>query len=205
MDISFQASIFQVGVQFSAHSNTLLTESEAFAQRFGASPLAASGSLSVYNCAVLLGSIGTGFLVDRLHITHVIALLSAGAGIAVFLAWGFASSFAGLCIFSVLYGLSAGGWSSTWVGVSLEIRKDTPRADVGILWGFAAAARGIGSVASGPISEALVATGYWDGKAIASYGTPYGLLIVFTGSMITAGSIGWFAQSVRLLHVKSET
>lgn len=179
-----------------------LTCHTAFAQRFGASPLAASGNLSIYNFAVLLGSIGTGFLVDRMHITNVILLLSAGSGIAVFFAWGFASSFASLCGFAIVYGIFAGGWSSTWVGISLEIRKDTPLADLSVLWGFAAAARGIGSVASGPISESLLATGLWNGHAIASYGTSYGLLIVFTGTMIALGSIGWFAKSAGLLHGK---
>lgn len=147
--------------------------------------------LSLYNAATVIGSVFTGWLVDRYHVSVSLLLLSLGAASAVFLAWGFASDFGELCAFAFLYGLFAGGWSSTWVGIGLEVQRRSPRADLTVLWGFAAAARGVGSIASGPISESLVGdvlgeTAGWP----RSYGTVYGTLILFTGAMMALGGVG---------------
>lgn len=61
-----------------------------------------------------------------------------------------------LCAFAFLYGLFAGGWSSTWVGISLEVQRTQPARRPDGAVGLAAAARGVGSIASGLISESLV-------------------------------------------------
>ncbi|KAI2465935.1 MFS monocarboxylate transporter [Annulohypoxylon bovei var. microspora] len=177
-----------------------LTRGSAFAQRFGASPLAAAGILSLYNVASVIGAICTGYLVDRCHVSVTLFLLSLGAAAAVFFAWGFADDFAALCSFAFIYGIFAGGWSSTWVGIGLEIQKRNPRADLGLLWGFAAAARGVGSIVSGPISERSIDEGAgktsWCPK---SYGTSYGILILFNGVMLTLGSVDYAARIFEIL------
>ena len=90
----------------------------------------AAGILSLYNVASVIGAICTGYLVDRYHISVTLLLLSLGAAIAVFFAWGFAANFGTLCAFAFLYGIFAGGWSSTWVGIGLEIQKRSPHADL---------------------------------------------------------------------------
>lgn len=156
--------------------------------------------LSLYNAATVIGAICTGYLVDRYHVSVTLFFLSLGAAVAVFLAWGFAADFGGLCAFAFFYGIFAGGWSSTWVGISLEIQKRSPRADLGVLWGFAAAARGVGSTASGPISERLIADGtdktlWWP----RSYGTSYGTLILFNGIMLTLGGVGCATRAYEVL------
>ncbi|XXG96422.1 hypothetical protein Hte_002704 [Hypoxylon texense] len=173
---------------------------QAFAQRFGASSLDAAGMLSLYNAATVIGAICTGYLVDRYHVSVTLFLLSVGAAVAVFFAWGFAADFGALCAFAFLYGIFAGGWSSTWVGISLEIQKRSPHADLGVLWGFAAAARGVGSIASGPISERLIADGadktlWWP----RSYGTSYGVLILFNGVMLALGGVGCATRAYEVL------
>ncbi|KAI1384751.1 MFS monocarboxylate transporter [Hypoxylon trugodes] len=193
-------ALLQAGNIFQAFGNFLPgIHLPSFAQRFGASSLDAAGMLSLYNAATVIGAICTGYLVDRCHVSVALLLLSLGAASAVFFAWGFAADFATLCGFAFLYGIFAGGWSSTWVGISLEIQKRSPRADLGVLWGFAAAARGVGSIASGPISEKLIAGGaartvWWP----RSYGTSYGILILFDGAMLTLGGIGCAARAYEI-------
>ncbi|KAL7626534.1 hypothetical protein AAE478_003306 [Parahypoxylon ruwenzoriense] len=194
--------ILQAGNIFQALGNFLPgIHLPTFAQLFGASPLDAAGMLSLYNAATVIGSICTGYLVDRYHVSVALFLLSLGAAAAVFLAWGFAANFSALCAFAFLYGVFAGGWSSTWVGISLEVQKRSPRADLGVLWGFAAAARGVGSIASGPISERLIADGF--GKTTwwpNSYGTSYGVLILFNGAMLTLGGVGCAGRICEILR-----
>ncbi|KAI0382799.1 putative MFS monocarboxylate transporter [Hypomontagnella monticulosa] len=194
-------AVLQAGNIFQALGNFLPgIHLPTFAQQFGASPLDAAGMLSLYNAATVIGAIFTGYLVDRYHVSVTLLLLSLGAAIAVFFAWGFAADFGALCAFAFLYGIFAGGWSSTWVGIGIEIQKRSPRADLGVLWGFAAAARGVGSIASGPISERLIADGtaktlWWPG----SYGTSYGVLILFNGAMLALGGVGCAARAYEVL------
>jgi hypothetical protein len=52
-----------------------------------------------------------------------------------------------------------------------------------------AAGRGIGSVLSGPLSQALVGSMPWKGEAFGAYGTGYGPLILFTGITATLTGI----------------
>ncbi|KAI1376879.1 putative MFS monocarboxylate transporter [Hypoxylon crocopeplum] len=189
-------AILQAGNIFQALGNFLPgIYLPTFAQKFGASSLDAAGMLSLYNAATVIGAICTGYLVDRYHVSMTLFLLSLGAAVAVFFAWGFAADFGALCAFAFVYGIFAGGWSSTWVGISLEIQKRSPRADLGVLWEFAAAARGVGSLVSGPISERLIADGndktFW---VPGSYGTSYGILILFNGAMLTLGGVGCAAR-----------
>jgi len=70
--------------------------------------------------------------------------------------------------------------------------------------GFAAAARGIGSIASGPISGGLVnikvgETFGWP----RSYGSMYGVLILFTGSMLVLGGIGSASRGYEILRKRT--
>jgi len=148
--------------------------------------------VSIYNGACVFGAILTGYLVDRYHVSICLLCLSLGAASAVFFAWGFSHNFGELCVFALLYGIFAGGWSSTWVGIGLEVQKRSPRSDLTVLWGFAAAARGIGSIASGPISGILIDKGETvepTGWA-RNYGTRFSVLILFTGVVLVLGSIG---------------
>ena len=135
-----------------------------------------------------------GALTDRLHVTTVILMSTIGATLSVFLLWGLSASLPILCIFSVMYGLSAGGFSSTWTGATQEIRKRDDNAELGMVFGLLAAGRGIGSVVSGPLSEALLSGEPWRGEAKLGYGTGYGPLIVFTGISAIFGGFSWVGR-----------
>lgn len=76
------------------------------------------------------------------------------------------------------------------------MKKADDRAEAGLIFGLLAAGRGIGSVVSGPLSEALLSERPWAGDAILGYGTGYGALIVFTGVSAMLGGMGWVGRRV---------
>ena len=167
-----------------------------YARAIGLSSLAGTVSLSLFNTTSVFGTIIMGSLTDRMNAISVVAIASVGATLSVFLLWGFSTSLPLLCIFSLLYGLSAGGFSSAWAGFNREVKKTDERAEPGLLFGFWAAGRGIGSVVSGPLSQALVSSKPWLGEAASGYGTGYGLLIVFTGITAMLGGTAWVGRRV---------
>lgn len=140
-----------------------------------------------------------GALSDKIHVTSVILISSIGASLAVFLFWGFALSLPLLCVFSLLYGFFAGGFSSTYTMTMVEIKRAAPGTETGILFGLLAAGRGIGNVICGPLSEAMLASRPWIGEAKGAYGTGYGALIVFTGITAAVTSVSYVAKKMKML------
>ncbi|KAI4290331.1 MAG: hypothetical protein L6R35_000391 [Caloplaca aegaea] len=137
--------------------------------------------LALVNMGVVLGAIWISALTDRVHVSSVMSICSVGAASAVFLFWGLLASLPMLCLFSLLYRLTAGAFSANYTGIAQRVKDNDDAADTGTILGFLAASRGIGAVASGPLSEALLHTQQWQGQAKLGYGTSYGPLIVFTG------------------------
>ncbi|KAL9594616.1 MAG: hypothetical protein Q9179_005309 [Wetmoreana sp. 5 TL-2023] len=152
--------------------------------------------LALVNLGVVFGSIWAGALTDRMHVSSVMLICSLGAALAVFLFWGLSVSLPMLCLFGLLYGLTAGGFSANYTGIIQSVRNRDTAVDSGMVFGFLAAGRGIGAVASGPLSEALLRMHIWRGEAKLGYGTGYGLLIIFTGITATMGSASWFARRI---------
>jgi MFS family permease len=150
--------------------------------------------VALTNASAVVASITFGMLTDRFHVTTVILLSTFGATISVFLFWGLATAMPLLCVFSVVYGFFAGGFSSTNAGVIKFVKGRDGSADVGIVIGVVSAARGIGSIASGPLSEALLRGKPWMGEAGFGYGSGYGGLIVFTGVTAAFGGMSIFGK-----------
>ncbi|KAI4244307.1 MAG: hypothetical protein L6R40_003033 [Gallowayella cf. fulva] len=133
--------------------------------------------LALVNMGVVFGAIWAGALTDRMHVSSVMAICSMGAALAVFVFW-------------------AGGYSATYSGIVSKVREVDGAADMGMVIGFLALGRGIGAVASGPLSEALLHLQSWKGEAKFGYGTGYGGLIVFTGITAAAGGSSWIARRI---------
>lgn len=141
-------------------------------------------------------SIIIGAASDKYDVTNVIIVSAIGSTISIFLIWGFSSSIAPLYIFSILYGLFGGGFSSCWAAIVREVRSRDPRAEQTVVFGLLAAGRGIGCVVCGPLSSVLLKGGKgWD--AAAAYGTGYGLLIVFTGVTAMLGGVAGVGKGLR--------
>lgn len=167
------------------------------ASAIGANGILASLALTLFNVASIFGCIMQGYLVDHYPVSNCILAVSAGATLSVFLIWGFSTSLAPLYIFAILYGATAGGFSATWSSVTNEIVDSHKTADIRLVFGLMEAGRGVGNVASGPLSETLLRAGRaLEGQAHGAYGSQFGYLVVFTGLTAMYGGIGFF---VRLL------
>ena len=96
--------------------------------------------------------------------------------------------------------MSAGSFSTTWTGNVKEIQSKIG-GDAGVIFGFLSAGRGIGAVASGPLSQALLSHGSGSSRGgfegVAwGYGTAYGRLIVFTGATAAVGGLSFWARRI---------
>jgi MFS family permease len=160
----------------------------------GTSQIASALTLICLNTASVFGCIGMGFLIDRYHVTTCILISTIGATIDVFLIWGVSTNLPTIYIFSVVYGLFAGSFSSTWTGIISYVRRRTESADPALVFAFLAFGRGIGNVASGPFSEALVKGMPWTGEAALAYGSGYGPLILFTGISALLGGCSFLVK-----------
>lgn len=170
----------------------------SYARSLGLSTLAASTTLVLINATSVLGQIGFGFLVDRMHVTTVILISTIGATLSIFLLWGLSASLPLLYIFALTYGFFGGGFTSVWTGIIQEVKKGSPGAETGTVFGLLAAGRGIGAVASGPISEALLGeTGLFSGGL--GFGTGYGALIVFTGISALFGGVSFLGRKAKVI------
>ncbi|KAI9729229.1 MAG: hypothetical protein M1834_007021 [Cirrosporium novae-zelandiae] len=171
----------------------------SYGQGLGLPNLSGSLIIALINLSSIFGQIGFGALTDRLHVTTVILISTAGATLSVFLMWGLATSLPLLCVFALVYGVFGGGFSSTWTGVIKEVQRSTPTAETGNVFGWLAAGRGVGAVVSGPLSEALLKWEPWKGQASLGYGSGYGPLIVFTGVTAFCGGLSFAARQAKLI------
>ncbi|KAJ4293448.1 hypothetical protein N0V90_008731 [Kalmusia sp. IMI 367209] len=169
-----------------------------YARSIGASGTLSALTVILFNVASVFGCVAMGSIVDRWHVTTCILISTVGTTLSVFIVWGFSISLAPLYVFCLIYGFFAGSFTSAWPGIMRDVTKKRDTADPSIVFACLAAGRGIGNVASGPLSEVLIRGLPWKGDAGFAYGSGYGTLIVFTGvtallggSSIVGKRIGW--------------
>lgn len=151
--------------------------------------------VSLLNVASVLGMILIGALTDRYHISTVLLVSALGSAFSVFFLWGFAVTELRLYAFVLIYGVFAGGYTSTWAGCSTEVRQQTPGAEVAVLMGIMAFGRGFGCLSSGPLSDKLLNLGIWQGvDGGGAYGTEYANLVAFTGTAALLSGFGLIAR-----------
>lgn len=160
-----------------------------YARSLGANEFMCSLTVTLINLTTVFSSVIVGFLSDRFHITTCILISTVGTVLSVLFIWGFSVSIPCLYVFCIAYGLLAGGFSSTWSGVANEIQRANPEADATVIFPFMETGRGVGNIASGPLSEALLKTDHWKGRAWGAYGSGYGTLVVCTGATAVIGGV----------------
>ena len=163
--------------------------------------------VSLFNATSVIGGIVFGSLCDRFAVSNIMLLSSVGSALSVFLFWGLSSSppsstypqaaIALMALFSITYGFFAGGYSSTWSGVLVQVKRDSPSLETGLVFGLLAGGRGIGNVISGPLSTALIDKGAIGGGEGMGYTTKYGTLIMFTGITALFGAWSWMWRYLR--------
>ncbi|KAK4695774.1 hypothetical protein P7C71_g2032, partial [Lecanoromycetidae sp. Uapishka_2] len=168
----------------------------SYARKIGLSTISGTVAVALFNLMSVLGAVILGHITDQIHATNAILISAIGTSVAVFGIWGFATSHVALWLFSVFYGLFAGGYSCTWTGSIREIKKQYEDANACMLFGLLAAGRGIGSVATGPLTEALLLRMLWAGEEerYFGYGTGYGPLIILTGVSAVLSGVSWAAR-----------
>lgn len=169
-----------------------------YARNLGASSMLSTLTIILFNVASVFGCVFMGAITDRFHVTTCIAISTLGSTIGVFVVWGFSMSLGPLYAFCIIYGLFAGSYTSTWPGIMKEVRKKKESVDPTMVFACLAAGRGIGNIASGPLSEALIKGLPWKDEVGFAYGNGYGSLIVFTGCTALLGGasilgrrVGW--------------
>ncbi|KAJ5624358.1 hypothetical protein N7510_000667 [Penicillium lagena] len=170
-----------------------------YAGVIGASSSLQALTVILFNVASVLGCVCMGSIVDRLDVTVCILVSTLGSTIGVFLIWGFSMSLAPLLIFSIVYGLFAGSYTSTWPGIMRDVVHKKSSAESSMVFACLAAGRGVGNLVSGPLSEALIKGLPWQGKLGYGYGSGYGTLIVFTGVTGVVGGGSYLARCLRWL------
>lgn len=166
------------------------------ARLLGASDFLSGLTVLLLNGAACLGCVGMGFLMDRHHFSTGVLISSVGTMISVLCLWGFSYDLPMLYIFSILYGIFACSWPCTWPGIMKEVQRQGIMEDPGFLFATLAAGKGVGSIASGPLSEVLIQRDPWKDAAFA-YGSIYGTAIIFTAATAFLGCCSFLA---RLAH-----
>jgi MFS family permease len=99
-----------------------------YAGVIGASTSLQALTVILFNVASVVGCVVMGAIIDKWDVTTCILVSTVGSTIGVFLIWGFSMSLAPLFVFSIVYGLFAGSYTSTWPGIMRDVvRKRAPR------------------------------------------------------------------------------
>ncbi|KAJ7760996.1 MFS general substrate transporter, partial [Mycena metata] len=190
--ILFIANVFQ---GLPAYVPTLYLPS--FAADTGLSDAAGSLTLSVLNGASVPGLIFLGWLSDRFDLRISIVVSGLGSALAVFLLWGLSKSLPQLMVFSFVYGFLGASWSALWPRFIASIVGDDPRMSSFVLTAFIGG-RGMGNVASGPVSTAILHPWFLTDQTLFAYGVKgYGPLILFLGLTLMMSTTGIMYRSFR--------
>lgn len=169
-----------------------------YARTLGASSPVSALTLMAINVAAVFGSVIMGGIVDRWHITTCILLSTIGSTISVLLLWGFSTNLPLLFVFCAVYGLFAGSYTTTYPGVMKALRgSEQTAAGSTMVFSVLVAGTGIGNVACGPVSEALIRVGQVGGTGL--YASEYGPLILFTGISAALGGVSCFGMDFRVV------
>lgn len=102
--------------------------------------------------------------------------------------------------FAIVYGFFAGGFTATFAAVAKETQNLAPEgsATTGNLFALISMARGVGNIACGPLSEALLRGKSMNagGLGLESYYSP---LVLFTGVTAILTTMPWVVRQLRLL------
>ncbi|ATY60852.1 MFS monocarboxylate [Cordyceps militaris] len=173
----------------------------------GAGGVASASTILLLNLASAVGCPVMGWLSDSHHVARCLFIATVGAALATVLLWGFATTVPSLLIYCAFYGLFAGSYTSAWTGLMRQMTTDDAisdryackETDPVMVLSVLAAGRGIGSVLSGPLSQALVGD-YWHVKTYGAYGTVYGPLVIFTGFTAALSGIVLFWKHIGWIH-----
>ncbi|WRT67244.1 uncharacterized protein IL334_004211 [Kwoniella shivajii] len=169
----------------------------SYATALSLSPTIGTLSIALMNLARVPGQVIIGHLADKMGPRKLILLMALASGISVFAGWGAAKNVGGLVGFSLAFGAFAGSYTALFSRFIAILNHDDPHLPA-ILYSLFFLARGIGSIASGPLSSALMSNTSL-GNAKGGYGVGgYGVLIVWTGVGMVMSGVGAGYKSYKI-------
>jgi MFS family permease len=171
----------------------------SYAVDLGCTNTQATTVLAVANLAQVIGELCFGKISDMIPIRGLCVLGSSlGASLATLLLWGFARSLPQLIVFAIFYGAFASGLIALWARIGMFFGEE----DAQRVYSVMSLGRGIGNVASGSISAAIVGS---SGRARVVNRAAYGLgkyqpIILLVGSCTAFSAVlaalGYFSLEV---------
>lgn len=156
-----------------------------YATQVGLSRQVGALLLAALNIASTVGQVVFGHLSDRYNNIFLLLFITTFVSAAgAFCIWGFAHSVAPLLVFAIVWGFFGGSYVVFWPKFAL-LSKDPL-----FLYGLMAFGKGIGNVASGPITSRLLSLPVSSGYGLGTYKQ----VIIYTGALLlasSAGVIGW--------------
>ncbi|OWZ77313.1 monocarboxylic acid transporter [Cryptococcus neoformans Tu401-1] len=154
-----------------------------------------TGLIAILNAASVPGNTLLGYLSDHMPVRKVIVISCVGSGLSCAFLWGFGSTDGVLILFALIFGLLGPSFSAIWTQMIGLICKDdliSPPLVVS-LFTFV---RGVGSLTSGPISQALLKINNLNGS-IGAYGfSNYGVLLIYASvTILSGGATGYLFKS----------
>jgi MFS family permease len=105
----------------------------SYAADLRVSPIQSTLLLSFLNLSTTLGQSLSGHLSDKLGSTLPFFLSTLVGGLSVCLIWGLSKSFGPLIAFSLVYGISAGGYSVLYPKFAWEVAGDDPHTQLFVI------------------------------------------------------------------------
>ncbi|TDZ54507.1 MFS transporter asaE [Colletotrichum trifolii] len=161
----------------------------SYASTIGLSGTMGALLLAAHNLATVFGQLGFGWMLDRFNnvfaLMFVSSFVSAVAALAI---WGFAHSLETLLVFALAFGMFASAFQVLWPKFG-SMLSDDPQSVYSIM----AFGKGVGNLATGPITAGLlrsqVSSGYGAGR--------YQSVILFLGSFMLCASLGVFGWPLK--------
>ncbi|KZT57500.1 MFS general substrate transporter [Calocera cornea HHB12733] len=156
--------------------------------------------LSVFNLFTVIGQVLLGFLCDKFSYTLVVVLAGVGSALSAFLLWGFGSNIGMIFAFVVVFGVTAGGFSSIFAPVGAAVfGKKTDFVSAGVIPGYLGALRGIAAIVGPIVSASLYSPN--EPPLSGAYGLHgFGRMEIFVGTMtaitIVGGLLSWALTQV---------
>ncbi|KAH7383518.1 major facilitator superfamily domain-containing protein [Cadophora sp. MPI-SDFR-AT-0126] len=141
--------------------------------------------LALLSVSQVVGQSTFGYLSDtRVPLNLLILISTLVSGLATLALWGLAQSLAALIMFALVYGFFGAGYVAMWARMGSAVSEE-PTAALATFSLFCFG-KGMGNVAAGPLSAALIRKGV----VVGTYGIMrYKSVIVFTGSCMLGSAV----------------
>nr|OQO30280.1 hypothetical protein B0A51_03106 [Rachicladosporium sp. CCFEE 5018] len=157
----------------------------SYATANGMTPLRGALLLTLMSIAQVLGQLTFGYLSDqpRIPLPFLAGSSMLISSLAVYTAWGLAHTFPVLAAFALIFGFFGAGYTALWGRMGMAVSSEPSAAFAA--FGLLNVGKGIGNLAAGPLSGALLGKGVEAG----GYGVGrFGTVVLFSGTCLAVSA-----------------